>query len=121
MICCYILGTNVVFGFILIHLNEAEPHLRLIWHDANFQSNENNNKSVRVSSVYASIWGDTQGHILNQGSLVDWDGGVEDHAIAKALTHGQSFFDGGGGNRTIAIALTCRQTFGDRGGAGIDL
>lgn len=56
VICCYILGTNVVFGFILIHLNEAEPHLRFMWHDANFQSNENNNKSVRVSLVYASIW-----------------------------------------------------------------
>lgn len=44
------------------------------------------------------------GHILNQGSFVDGDGGEEDHAIANALTCGQSFFDGRGGGRAITIA-----------------
>lgn len=56
LICSYILCTNVYYTCILLYfiqLNAVEPHIGLLWHDANFYSNVNN-KTLRACECLES-------------------------------------------------------------------
>lgn len=54
-LCFYILNANVLCSFIRTHLDEGQPHLRIIWHDAIFHSNISKKTNVWESCYRAVI------------------------------------------------------------------